>query len=134
MIDESANPAMFELTSLYESLLVRVTKGKAIIEEEQRKQNPDMNFIQSCNALMDALKALRVQVSTCIAVLDDQMDVICEEGSTLVIARHSDLQALETIRNAAQYVEMIMEKRPTTLVTGDKPWNLVFKQINTVKT
>lgn len=130
MIDESAIPALEELTKLSRELLVRMTKGKDIIE--QARKNGENDFADSAEVLLNALGALRVQVTTCIAVLDDQMDVIAQEGTTLVIAKHTDLEALQTIRNASQYVEMIMEKKPTKLVNGEKDWNLVFRQVNRV--
>lgn len=130
MIDESAIPALEELTKLSRELLVRMTKGKDIIE--QARKNGENDFADSAEVLLNALNALRVQVTTCIAVLDDQMDVIAQEGTTLVVAKHTDLEALQTIRNASQYVEMIMEKKPTKLVNGEKDWNLVFRQVNRV--
>jgi hypothetical protein len=130
MIDESAIPALEELTKLSRELLVRMTKGKDIIE--QARKNGENDFADSAEVLLNALDALRVQVTTCIAVLDDQMDVIAQEGTTLVVAKHTDLEALQTIRNASQYVEMIMEKKPTKLVNGEKDWNLVFRQVNRV--
>jgi hypothetical protein len=131
MIDEMAIPAMSALSALTKSLVVRITTGEGLVQEEKQKRNPDVQLLDSCGKLLVALKALKVQTDTCIAVLDDQMDVIAQEGDVLVLAKHTDLKALEAIHAAASYVEMVMEKKPQVVIRPEKEqdWNTVFKPI-----
>jgi hypothetical protein len=132
VIDESVAPVIKQLEVLKASLDERMVKGRKIVQDEQAKKPfQDVQFIESCEHLLNALDILTLQVDACIEILNENIDLIAQEGDNLLICKRTDAKAMELFRRCTEYCDVIITKQePNKLqMNMSSEWKIAFGNI-----
>jgi hypothetical protein len=128
MIDECVAPIIDLLHKIDDDLWVRIEKGEKIIAEEERKGlSADHEFVKNCRFFLSSLKVLKVQITACVAILNEEIDLMAQEGSNLVIAKRVDDKAMTLLKNCIDYCEVFIEKKASSQRPSD--WKVIFGEV-----